>query len=334
MEAQEAFLNLDNALLNTREVRYKQVDFSIEKREDNSVVLKNGPAELNLTLLDEVVLYIILIYRYMPFFLAKKFVQSSNFIGQEESRLVLYRDFGLIYEYPTPIGTLLMPTEKLALLFGEKLGPFTNPNYNLFTHTVSEQKVMFECMIGEAQFLKDIPHIPYISKIGLQNNKEGTTAISEEQYSISRNFFYQHLKDYNDAEAKLREEIKAGKQITTPDIKEQNLMIFKKRSTDKYDYKIPDIAILAPRKIVNGIAFPQSTAIEVELTDKGIRKYTSLLQLYYSNIKFGKVIYLTPDGKIRDTILKAWKKIDRSITQTCELEILDFVMPYDEGQLL
>lgn len=330
---EEILFNIQNSILSTREERYKQVDFTIHK-EENRCILQSGPAQLELSINDEIILYILFIYGYMPLFLAKQFLKTGSFIGQEKSKLIQYRDFGLIYEYPTPVGIFLMPTDKLAILFGKNLGDFVSPNYNLLTHSVSEEKIMYECMTGTAEYLKDIPHIPYISQLGLGKNSDGTSIISEEQYSVSRGFFYKNLEKYNEDESKLREEIKAGKQITTPDLKEQNLIIYKKKSADKYDYKLPDLAILAPRKIINGIAFPQSTAIEVELTGKGMNKYKDLLQLYYNNMKFGKVIYLTPDGKIRDDLLKAWNKIDKSKTQTCELEILDFVIPYNKDDLL
>ena len=341
IEKELLFENSHVSLLNTRQERYNNVKFSAEL-EDGCYVLKNEQGTLPINIKDEIILYIIMKFRFCPSWLAKQWYEDdSNFTidGNFSSKLKKFVDFGLIYEFPSAVSVFLMPTERLASLFNTSLGAFNNPPYNTLTHTISEEQVMYECMMGEASYLKDCPHIPFVSNLGLGKNDSGCYTIPESDYSVKLKYFKDNIMAFNDQEAKLAKEMLDGKIITTPDLKESKLVIHKKVDISNYEIKVPDLAVLAPRKLVDGVAMPQSIAIEVELTCKSIRAYEKILDIYWSNLKYGRVIYLINSTKTKNCLLEAinrlYKKYDNNTeNKTCEFQISEFVVPYNKEQLL
>lgn len=175
-----------------------------------------------------------------------------------------------------------MPTERLAGLFNCQLGMFTNPPFNTITHTISEEQVMYECMVGEATYINNlgVTTIPYISSLGMGQLDNGAFVVPEKEYAVRSTYFKEHIEEFNDQEAILSSEILDKKIITTPDLKQNKFTIHKKIDQYNYDLKVPDLAVMAPRKIVNDIAMPQSIALEVELTPKSVQAYRKIMNLY------------------------------------------------------
>lgn len=323
------------SLINTRKERFNIVSFTPEKK-DGQFCLKANGETLALNINDEIILSIIVKYKFCPKWLVEQWYSSlagNNVLlgSEEESKIKSFISFGLLYELPSAVAVFLMPTESLANLFGTKLGKFISPPYNTLSHTISEQQVLFECLTGCARYVQDTKCIPYVSQWGLGTS--GVMCIPECDYSVRNSYFYKHIEEFNDQEAVLAQEILEGKVITTPDFRESKLTIHKKLDQYKYELKIPDLSVLAPRvKNEDGIAIPRSIALEVELTCKGVNKYERLLDLYWDNLKFGKVIYLVDNGTTRDALLQALEYLQMvhqtdGINKTCEFEIVEFQVP-------
>lgn len=344
LSQEKVFSDANASLINTREKRYNNVKFSAEIK-DGLYVLTSEEGKLNISIKDEIVLYIIMKFRFCPSWLAQQWYEKEqSFLGSDDARSKLrqFIDFGLIYEFPSVTCVFLMPTERLASLFNTKLGLFTNPPYNTLTHTISEEEVMYRCMVGEAAYIQrlGIKPIPYVSSLGLGKWEKGAFTVPELDYSVRNTYFKEHIEEFNDQEAILSSEILNGKIITTPDFKESKLTIHKKIDQYNYDLKIPDLAVLAPRvKDSEGIAMPQSVALEVELTPKSTRAYKNILRLYWDNLKFGTVIYLVNDKKTKDNLTRAYNDVKQEcefsgVDKTCNFIITEFVVPYMKGQLI
>lgn len=328
------------ALINTRQKRYNNVKFSSELSEDGHFILKSDSGSMEIDSFDEAVLYIILSFRFCPLWLVRQWYSTRDRIvtassGSSKIREML--DMGLVYEFPSAVAVFLMPTERLAGLFGSKLGGFNNPPYNTLTHTISEQQVMFECLTGQADYISDVTCIPHISFLGL--SAIGSECIPELEYSVTNKSFKREIEKYNDQEYHLFEQMTDGSDnpITDVDFRERSLVIHKKVDQYDYDIKIPDLAVLAPREIRDGIKYPKSIALEVELTRKGVESYKKILDIYWDNLKFGRVVYLVNDRKTAEQLSKAYsyvreKNMDDDC-QTCELKIVEFQVPYNHEQL-
>ena len=326
-------------ILNTRQKRYNNIRFSSEVVE-GKLVLKSEEGTLELSIFDEIVLQIICKFKFCPLWLAKQWYETQlSLINDDTSMIRKMIDYGLVYEFPSAVSVFLMPTNRLASLLGVELGAFTNPPYNTLTHTISEEQVLFECLSGQANYLGDAPKVPFVSSLGLGKLEEGCYTIPESDYSVRTKYFNDHIEEFNDQEAILASEMLQGKVITTPDLKQSKLTIHKKIDVDKYDIKVPDLAVLAPRKVVNGIAMPQSIALEVELTCKGINAYIDILELYWDNLRYGTVVYLVNDERTKGCLLEADKIVkarhqDEADSRTCKLLINEFVVPYDKSQMM
>lgn len=341
---EEVFENANTSLITTRQKRYNNVRFSSELK-DGNYVLTSEEGKLSLTIIDEIVLYIICKYRFCPVWLARQWYESVNngvTLGEDitTSKLRSFIDFGLIYEFPSAVSVFLMPTDRLATIFNVKLGAFTDPPYNTLTHTISEEQVMWEFMSGQNKLLNELPHFPFPSNLGMGKYEKGALIIPEMDYSVKNSYFKKNIDEFNDSEAKLAQEIVEGTIITSVDIQEGNLMIHKKIGPDEYDVKTPDLVLLAPRKLdEDGIALPQSTALEVELTNKRDVDYTRLLDLYWDNLKYGHCIYLVPNSKIKDSIVTAVDRLykkhqEDGIEQTCQFEVVEFQIPSNSQEMI
>lgn len=334
------FGNSKISLINTRQKRYNNVKFSTELIGDK-FVLTSDEGKLEITQFDEIVLYIIAKFRFLPAWMAKQWYNDKSdgiTIGEEDSSISKLRsfiNFGLIYEFPSAVAVFLMPTDRLATLFGINLGSFRDPPYNTLTHTISEEQVMFDCLNGNAEYLKDIQTIPFVSLLGLGN--KGSFCIPESEYSIRNSYFKKHVEEFNDQEANLAQEVLEGKIITTSDFKEFKLTIHKKISQYDYDLKIPDLSVLAPRVIKDSIALPQSIALEVELSCKGTETYKKILDLYWDNLKFGHVVYLVSNVNTKNCLVEAYEEISKTHSEedrTCTFHMEEFIVPYNREQTI
>lgn len=342
---EDIFNNAQTALITTRQKRYQNIKFSAEISEGKYILISER-GRLEIDMFDEIVLYIIAKFRFCPMWMARQWYDSNSvgsYIGSEkisQNKIKAFIDFGLIYELPSAVAVFLMPTNRLASLFNLELGNFCSPPYNTLTHTISEEQIMFDCMSGQANYLKDKNHFPFVSSLGLGRDSKKSIVIPESEYSLRSSFIKNNLKLLNDQESNLIAEMLEGKIITTVDMKELQLVIHKKVGVDGFDFKVPDLSILSPRELdEDGIALPKSIALEVELTNKGVNAYEHLLGLYYDNNKFGYCIYLTPDVSIKDNLIKAIDKVfetaeNEGREQTCKFEIVEFEVPYDKSQIL
>ena len=344
IDKESLFEGSNVSLINTRQQRYNNIRFSGELSDNKTeYILTSEQGKLSLSIKDEIVLYIIAKFRFCPSWLARQWYEESSdniaMVGEDVGRTKLrsFIDFGLIYEFPSAVAVFLMPTDRLASLFGVKLGSFNNPPYNTLTHTISEEQVMYECLSGNAKYLSNTKCIPYVSSLGL--GSIGAACFPESDYSVRSSFFQKHIEEFNDQEARLAQEILQGKIITTVDFKESKFTIHKKIDQYEYNMKIPDLAVLAPRVISDGLALPMSVALEVELTCKGVEKYERLLDLYWSNLKFGTVVYLVNQKKTRDCLIEAYRNVQEKHAadgeeQVCKVKLVEFEVPYNKEQMI
>lgn len=343
LTAEKVFENASISLVNTRQNRFRDVHPKVENLGQRLLLTlgKNESASkqsLYLDFTDEAILHLILMFRYAPAWLVAQWLETKNTIdiaARERIRSLI--DFGLVYEYPTAIGVFLMPTNLTAGLFNEELGSFRDPSYNILTHEVSEMDLLFKLIMGRYTFHAETKPFPYVSQFfGTQS---GSQSLTEHSYSRALNASMGTGRSLKTEEVEktvgeLLQEIKIGKQITTADMKEKKLAIYKKNGKGSYDVKVPDIAILAPRKVEDGIAKPQSVALEVELNPKRADKYIKALELYWDNLIYGKVVWLIKDRQTLKGIKSAYNTLLAKKKPTCAIEVINYEIPYNKNEII
>lgn len=328
------------ALRSTRENRYSMAVNSSQTMTDMGLKIACNAGSITLTLKDEFFLKTCLTFGYVPLYLAnqmyKSFRTQVSCEFDNSARVKDLVNFGIIYSLPSVIGPLLLPTNFLASLFGKKLPKFSVPVLNTVTHTVSEQDVYFRVMANKLKCMRKIPHLPYMSSLNLKGDTSGSLCVAEGEYGNKSDRAKQDYAQLDDDNARLMVQMRNGIQVTE-DLLQNNFIIHKKFSENKYLHKVPDLVIPVPRKIVqyNGVslAMPRSVALEVELTNKGKAKYEQLLEVYWNNLKFGMCVYLTPDTRIKNDILSAKAKLEKKLGNAdCNIFVTEYVIPYDESQ--
>lgn len=337
--SEKVFEHSKISLVNTRQNRFRDVHPKIENL-GKTLLLFLSNKTLTLDVTDEIILNLVLKFRYAPAWLVEQWLETKQTIGSEEiakTRIRTYIDFGLLYEYPSAIGIFLMPTNLTAGLFNTELGRFKDPSYNILTHEISELDILFKLHTGRLTFKCNKDCFPYVSHFfGSQN---GSYALTEHDFDKSLNAFKgngrnEKVEEISTMLHHLQKEIKEGKEITMQDIKLKKLSLYKKNNKGFFDVKIPDIAILAPRNIKNGIAYPESVALEVELVPKRVDAYEQALSIYWNNLVFGKVIYMVTNQNTLKNIKKAYAKLISNREPSCCFEIINYEIPYNKKEIL
>lgn len=317
------------AQLSTWGNKYNPVVPSIKKEGEN-IYLSTNDTTVILNSFDEITLTILVKFLFVPIWLVKQFYSSGSitFYNIDEKINSLVK-VGLIWIEDSVTGRYLRPTYALFNLFGLNPYNYTNIPFNTLTHTISEEKAMFDIMSGLSPIIeKEQIKLPRVSELGFSPNKKGTNVIAEEDFRNPTLFTEQGINDLNKVENAINKGI-LNKQKITPELQDfKYFTIVKKvantgRFKKDYSFHIPDLVIPIPRD--NGKS--KSIAVEVELTDKRVDYKESLLR-YKDNNKFGVVYWLCNSSAIATSLKNAYKEIGGC--GSCKVVLQEFVIPSPE----
>lgn len=340
-ELEELTLQDKEAALNTF-YRYPRVEPDIIKANPQKGIMKPEVRTINgrLTLekIDEVSLYILCEFKFIPIWLLEQWYDIYYPKEQQQGYKTVQNWImsGLAWCEPTSLGVYLRPTIFLLnVIYDEDDGDkkFIGLPYNLMNHTCSEMQILFDIMMGNPQsefwnFYKN--HITESGNMKLPcyhplhigdgdpNDKEGTVILSESRFRANR-FEPSELILGHDL---IKEEIKTKANFTS---EFSNWTLF--TLTCGYDEKgkletqRPDLAIPIPR--IEGK--PQSLAIEMELTAKDNRRYEKIMNHYKNNHIYGGVVYLCGTDYIAKLVRQAFFNVGG--LGTCKLLVIPYTPP-------
>ena len=331
-------------------------------KEDHIVVnTMNYPTGINLYKIDEVILYIIGVFKFAPFWLVN---QWYKLYGRDGNLSVAYMvKVGIVWLEASALGIMIRPTQWLfkELDIEEQYRYWLDIPFNLMNHTCAEEQIVFDIMMGNEKSdlwreVQKIPNLfPCYHPFKIKPSDDKGTIIMQESY------FHDNLSSNEEEPPKTEEEKKErntrakkendfalsvlGKQDEiikgiregrpyTLEFQDQSLLTLvpKNFGIDKNaKMQRPDSAILVPRSLGK----PQSVAIELELTLKtgvygGIPKYEVILDNYKNNLIYGTLIYLCANGKIREAVIDAYNKLGG--LGSCRLLVIPYTSPAQELQ--
>jgi hypothetical protein len=307
---------------------------------DSYLLVKTDSAEVYIDRFQEIILLIINNFLFAPVWLVRKWFESKTLISDlsPDDIMISWIKTGLIWQEISITGTYLRPTYLLFKLFNRKIENFTEIPFNQLTHTISEEEVCFNVMVGEKTFylnqkLNSI-YIPSYSPLGLKTTLEtklSTNILNEANFRSVQLYLKNNIDMINNTEHKIQEEIEKGQNITS-EFHDFTKFIIVKKINNKgnikdYEFHIPDLIIPIPR--LKGKA--QSIAIEVELSNKGLSRYIHTLNKYKDNNRFGYVVWLVKNGSIAQNLRIAYQKTN-GLGQT-KMLINEFEIPYPKPNL-
>lgn len=320
-----------NAQENTWKGRYNSTVPSI-KLVGQQLELSANNANVVIDSFDEIVLTIVLKFLFSPVWLVKQFYQTWKIAEMEtpESRLNRWVDIGLVWKENSVTGQYIRPTYLLFKLFGQDPRPFFNIPFNSLTHTVSEQKVMFEIMSGNSS-VNNICRdklLPRISELGFDDDPFGTNVLTEPDFRNPKLFKESGIAELSETENQINIGMKNGATVTPELVNFNQFTLVKKvnnTGTVKKDYQfhVPDLIV--PTVRVNGV--PQSIAVEVELSNKRWG-YEETMRRYRDNNKFGTVCWLCNTPAIAEALRNAYDAVGG--TGSCKTVLMEFVIPSPE----
>lgn len=337
IDKDELLLGVQNSLDNTWNNKYNIVTPNIEKN-GSKIKYSTSSCSVEIDNFDEIILNIVLKYLFMPIWLIKQCYKSYSFIDESASSVDDFIEslvkVGLVYKESSVTGQYLRPTYSLFNLFNFPIEKYSSIPFNNLTHTISEEKIMFDIMSGENTvkriILKNLKtpklYLPRMSFLGLPNDINGTNVIGEAEFRNPILFTPEGINTLNSVENTINEAILNKKGSITPELENFRYFNIVKKIDNtgsiKKDYKfhIPDLAIPIPR--INGQ--PNSIAIEVELTSKRYN-YTESLERYKNNNKYGTVIWFCRDNSISNALKEAYKEIGG--TGSCKCLLSEFIVP-------
>ena len=324
-----------NSQENTWKNRYNATLPDIKKLGE-TIVLTSGNASVSIDSFDEIVLTIILKFLFSPVWLVKQFYQTWMIAGIGElpqDKINDWINIGLIWKEASVTGQYIRPTYLLFKLFGLKPEIFCNIPFNTLTHTISEQKVMFDIMSGKGEISEMIiknqsDYLPRVSELGFKNSIDGTNVITESDYRNPKLYREDGIVELSDTENKINEGMKNGDTITPELLNFNQFTLVKKINNTgiiKKDFTFHISDLLIP--VLRDHGKPRSIAIEVELTNKRYA-YEETMKRYKDNNKFGTVYWLCNSPNIAEALRTAHDSMDG--TGTCKTILMEFVIPAPE----
>lgn len=288
----------------------------IEKR-------KKEVASCNIFRIDEIVLYLITDFKFIPLWLIQQWYSDFN---QTSIYSILegWMSVGLVWLETDPTGVFIRPTKHLLKLFGEEKVSYVPIPKQFLNHSFGEAQVVFDMMIGNSkselwQLIKDNELVPPYKPLGLDYTQgiSGSLIVRENWIRIG----YSNREWLWNMDKEIEKEITQKKKFTK-EFSDLKLFQLIYKEGDNWVSQIPDLVIPIPREDGQ----PRSYAIEVELTSKGPDRYEKILNNYKNNIKFGKLFYLAGDVKVAKDIMTAYKKIGEDLG-SCKLYLMPFKTP-------
>lgn len=317
-----------NALENTWGNRLNFVTPDIRK-EGATIHLSLNNWNVTINAFDEIVLTLLVKFLFIPEWLVEQ-CYSKRFLEETgaKQRTDGWVKVGLVYRQPSVTGIYIRPTNSLFKLFGMDPYPYCDIPYNTLTHTICEEKAMFDIMAGMGPIhQREKNLLPRVSELGFEGPQEGTNVLSESDFRNPSLFKPGYMET-------MEEEIRQGmesKESITAELQDFRKFTLVKRINNtgnpRKDYilHIPDMVVVLPRDQGK----PQSIAVEVELTNKRCKNYEETMNRYKNNNKFGKVYWLVSAADTASALRSAYKNVGG--TGTCQTILSEFVVPHPEG---
>lgn len=324
----EIIVGTKSAQANTWGNRYNYVVPSI-KKEGATITFSTSDVSLQINSFDEIILTIIIKFLFMPVWLIKKcYGESIGIAGFEDIDIKInnWIKVGIISKEDSVTGQYVRPTYALFTLFGLDPYPYTSIPFNTLTHTISEEKVMFDIMAGNSDIIKrENIKIPRMSELGFEPYRIGTNVIAEGDFRNPILYTQNGIDELNRVENEINQGIINGVNFT-PELENFRYFIIAKKINStgipKKDYlfHLPDLVIPLPR--INGKS--KSIAVEVELTNKRVN-YEESLNRYKNNNKYGAVYWLCNSSAIVQSLKAAYEAVGG--TGDCRMMLSEFVIP-------
>lgn len=322
---------------NTWGSRYHPTTPTIRK-EGAIIKIIDNETVVEINYFDEIVLSIIMKFCFCPIWLIKKFYSDdSNFLMQSQSiddKINDWIKIGIIWKESAVTGNYVRPTYQLFSLFGESPYQYTSIPFNVLTHTIVEENIMFEVMTGKSQIFENERKnlLPRISELGFDDGNSGTNIIAEEDFRNPKLYTEEGIIELSETEHKINEAIKTKNSIITPELTDFRQFVLVKKINNtgvvKQDYKfhVPDLIIPCLRQ--NGQ--PKSIAIEAELSNKRTA-YLETMERYKDNNKFGSVYWLCNRSDTLQSLREAYKEAGG--TGNTKTYLLEYLIPSPEGDV-
>jgi len=315
--------------------RYPRVEPDIIKANPASGIMhpevRTIEGKIILDKLDEITLYILCEFKFIPIWLIQQWYAIYNKNGYDT--VLAWIQFGLAWCEPTSLGVYIRPTMFLLnVIYDQDEGSkkYIGLPFNLMNHTCAEEQMMFDVMMGnpESEFWLSFKHDHNTVKLpcyhplfiggGDPTDTEGTIILSESLFRANR-FDPKELVAGHDQVAK---EMKQGLAITK-EFSDWSLFTLECGYGTKGDLETqrPDLAIPIPRDMGK----PRSYAIEMELTAKTIGRYEKIMQHYKNNNIYGGVVYLCGNNYISEQVKKAFYNVQG--LGNCRLIIIPYAPP-------
>lgn len=313
--------NQDQEAVKNTYFRYPKVTPHIKKAKDY-VEVKTIDSSVKLRKIDEVILYIIARFKWVPAWLAQQWFAVYSINGY--SRMEQWIHVGLVWADTGSTGVFIRPTFFLFEMMEIKETKFVSIPFNLLNHTCAEMQIVFDVMMGNPKseiwyFIKNSQCLPTYHPLNIEvEDDKGVPIFIEEEYKGS--FNNEKVKEEQDA---LIQSIRM-KQKFTEEFKNFSLftLVTNDRESGKTYTQRPDLVIPALRTATGQ---PQSWAIEMELSAKMGYRYDKIMQSYKNNLVYGYVLYLCGNNTILERVKKAYKEAGG--LGTCKLYVAPWVAP-------
>lgn len=298
----------------------------IAKLAKDKIEVKTIDDSVIISKLEETILYILVSFKYIPFWLIQQWYEDINRNDCFES-IVSWVKVGLVWAQETSMGVFIRPTAFLFNLFKiDDPGQFEEIPFGQLNHSCAEEQIVFDIHMGneKSELWKLISTenlIPVMHPLDLDFDLEqGTTTIREAEFRIGFRRF--NTSEILRREDEIAQQVKMGVRYTKEfeDFSRFPIITVDKESGEVIT-QTPDIIIPIPRD--NGK--PKSFAIEIELSPKSANKYIAILNNYKNNIKFGKLFYLCGNLRIAKLIKDAFNNVKG--LGSCELYLMPFTAP-------
>lgn len=289
--------------------------------------LSNNEIIVSIGKLEECILYILSLYKYLPVWLIK---QWCAYMRRDGYQIVeAFIKIGLVWAEPTAIGVFIRPTAWLfdiVDLDEKERSSYTEIPFNLLNHTCAEEQIMFDIMMGN-------PYSELWITLASNNNRllpayhpmkinptpdSGAFIRGEDAIRVDVSKPDTILDKY----VNFRESIK-NKSGFTEEFKDWTLFNIVNYNKDNNVVTTQRPDLIVPMARIEGR--PQSASIELELTAKADYKYDNIMNNYKDNPVYGELYYLCGNATIADKVRKAFMRAEG--LGSCKLFLVPYTTP-------
>ncbi len=304
------------------------------RKEGAVIKIIDGETVVEINSFDEIVLTIIMKFCFCPIWLVKQFYGTDSIIsgyGGVEAKIRSWIRVGLVYAQNAVTGAYIRPTYQLFKLFDEAPYPYTAIPFNMLTHTITEEHVVFEIMTGRSKIVQRERKclLPRVSELGFDDDPNGTNVLAEEDFRNPKLYTEEGLVELSATENAINNGMRTGA-VVTPELKDFRQFVLVKKvdktGVIKKDYKfhVPDLIIPCLREMGR----PKSIAIEMELSNKR-SGYVETMQRYKDNNKYGSVYWMCSRPETLSALRDAYSQVGG--TGSTKTYLMEYVVPTPEG---